>query len=68
MNLSFVKFKKNISVFPAKALTLGLQEKQLRVQLKKERKKKTIGKGGGQLKFVSFLAVLTRLNKIYALR
>lgn len=75
MNLSFVKFKQNISVSPAKALPLGLQKIELKCSIKEkkggggegwaqERKKR----GEGQLKFVSFAVVLTRLNKIYALR
>lgn len=76
MNLSFVKFKQNISVSPAKALPLGLRKIELKCSIKE--KKKEVGgegwaqerekRGEGQLKFVSFAVVLTRLNKIYALR
>lgn len=75
MNLSFVKFKQNISVSPAKALLLGLQKIELKNSIK-EKKGGGSGVGTGQgeewrnwqLKFVSFAVVLTRLNKIYALR
>lgn len=76
MNLSFVKFKQNISVSPAKALPLGLQKIELKCSIK-EKKKEAGERDGhrkgrsvenGQLKFVSFAVVLTRLNNIYALR
>lgn len=76
MNLSFVKFKQNISVSPAKALPLGLQKIELKCSIKEKKRRRGRGMGtgkgeawrNGQLKFVSFAVVLTRLNKIYALR
>lgn len=47
MNLSFVKFKQNISVSPAKALPLGLQKIELKCSIK-EKKKGGRGEGWAQ--------------------
>lgn len=63
--------KQNISVFPSEALPLVLWYIQNPITPLKGGKKgcrKRRGKGKRQLKFLSFPVVLTRLNKIYALR
>lgn len=39
MNLSFVKFKQNISVSPAKALPLGLQKIELKCSIKEKKRR-----------------------------
>lgn len=48
MNLSFVKFKQNISVSPAKALPLGLQKIELKCSIKEKRGGGGRGMGTGK--------------------